>query len=274
MADITTFVKSGLVALAVAGAALAVTPVAWAGEGQDIVYLVNGGRVRGTVFMEDPVNGVTVKLIDGTTRTIPKAEVARVQYGPEAAAPAPAPAAPAAPGAPLPGYGPAPGAPAYGQPGAPTYTGTGAPGYGPPATGYGGGDVPKARQRRSTGLMVTGIVLMGGGAGAMAAGGALVGVAGSDDSCGEYYDYDYESGYYETDFSGCGTDEGMQTAGIGLLIGGGSSIAVGLFFTIFGASKHGGAAASASAPEAPLAEPSPVPEIHVGLGSAQLRWAF
>ena len=193
---------------------------------------------------------------------------------PAGGARAPAPAAPAAPGAPLPGYGPAPGAPAYGQPGAPTYTGTGAPGYGPPATGYGGGDVPKARQRRSTGLMVTGIVLMGGGAGAMAAGGALVGVAGSDDSCGEYYDYDYESGYYETDFSGCGTDEGMQTAGIGLLIGGGSSIAVGLFFTIFGASKHGGAAASASAPEAPLAEPSPVPEIHVGLGSAQLRWAF
>ncbi len=251
------FKRSGIVGLALVSALLALTP-AWAGDGDDIVHLANGGRVRGTVFDEDPVKGVTVKLLDGTTRTIPMAEVARVQYGPAAAAaaPAPAPAPPPAPAAPV--LAPVP---SYGPMAAPVY---------PPRGGHGAGDVPEVRQRRSTGLMVTGIVLMGVGAVSMAAGGALfaAGGGGDYDDCVEYSDYDYESGYYETDSSGCGGNSTMKTAGIGMLIGGGSAIGLGLFFTIFGASKKGGAAASATSPA------TSVPDVAVGLGSARLRWAF
>jgi hypothetical protein len=75
-----------------------------ASDAEDTVFLVNGGRVRGTVMEEDPAKGVTVKLPDGSVRKIAPAEVKRVQYGAEAPKPAPLPAPARA--APAPGYAP------------------------------------------------------------------------------------------------------------------------------------------------------------------------
>jgi hypothetical protein len=68
----------------------------------DTVFLKSGGRIRGTVMVEDPSSGVRVKLSDGTVREVPAADVARVEYASDAHSAAP-PAAPApaltAPGA-------------------------------------------------------------------------------------------------------------------------------------------------------------------------------
>jgi hypothetical protein len=46
----------------------------------DSVFLRNGGRVRGTV-MEDEPSGVSVRMLDGTTRKLRRAEVDHVEYG-------------------------------------------------------------------------------------------------------------------------------------------------------------------------------------------------
>jgi hypothetical protein len=60
----------------------------------DTVLLVEGGRVRGTVMVED-ASGVSIRLPDGTVRTYKKSEVREVRYdesgvtGPSAPAPAP-----------------------------------------------------------------------------------------------------------------------------------------------------------------------------------------
>ena len=40
-----------------------------------------GRRLRGTVSEEDPKTGVKMVLVDGSTRTVPAAEVARVEHG-------------------------------------------------------------------------------------------------------------------------------------------------------------------------------------------------
>lgn len=66
----------------------------------DVVFLKNGGRVRGVVVVESPRDGVRIKLADGRIRDVPAAEVDRVAYDADAAAPAPA--APTAPAEPAP----------------------------------------------------------------------------------------------------------------------------------------------------------------------------
>ena len=40
----------------------------------DEVLLANGGRLRGTVMEDDPVKGVSIQLLDGSTRRVPHAE--------------------------------------------------------------------------------------------------------------------------------------------------------------------------------------------------------
>ena len=71
---------------------------AWA-TGDDMVLLKSGGRVRGTVVVEDPGKGVRIRLADGTIRDIPASEVQSVVYesAPAPAAPPPAVAPPGVP---------------------------------------------------------------------------------------------------------------------------------------------------------------------------------
>ena len=52
-----------------------------AGAPLDTVYLVNGGRARGTVIEDDPARGVTLQLGDGTIRSYARSEVQRIEYG-------------------------------------------------------------------------------------------------------------------------------------------------------------------------------------------------
>lgn len=71
----------------------------------DTAYTADGGRVRGSVIEESP-QGVTIQLLDGSTRRYAAREVVRIEYGdgsvstprppapPPAAAPAPQVAAP------------------------------------------------------------------------------------------------------------------------------------------------------------------------------------
>jgi hypothetical protein len=48
--------------------------------GDDVVHLRGGGRVRGTVVVDDSAE-VLVRLHDGTQRRLPRAEVERIDYG-------------------------------------------------------------------------------------------------------------------------------------------------------------------------------------------------
>jgi hypothetical protein len=64
----------------VCGMALHATP-ARAGNIDDTVFLVGGGRDRGLVAEESPVNGVRIKLPDGSIRTITPKDVDHVNYG-------------------------------------------------------------------------------------------------------------------------------------------------------------------------------------------------
>jgi hypothetical protein len=83
-------VVSTLALTVVPGVALADGPV-------DTVRLANGGRLRGTVMVDDP-SGVQVQLADGTTRTLKRQEVKAIEYAQQARAPEPvATAAPVAP---------------------------------------------------------------------------------------------------------------------------------------------------------------------------------
>lgn len=54
---------------------------AMASDVADTVFLTNGGRLRGIVIEDDPINGVTVKLPDGKTRKVPRGQVKSVAYG-------------------------------------------------------------------------------------------------------------------------------------------------------------------------------------------------
>src|SRR4051812_830538 len=85
--------KRTLVASLFCGAALlALEGHARADEPVDTVFLSNGGRVRGTVMVETP-SELTIRLNDGTVRSLKPADVAKVQYaGSNAAPPSPAPA--------------------------------------------------------------------------------------------------------------------------------------------------------------------------------------
>lgn len=82
-----------------AGLFVAATTLAVSGPARadDVVWLKNGGRLRGQVLSEDPKEGVKIKLADGRTRTVPVAEVNKVEYDDAGAAAPPVPTPPAAP---------------------------------------------------------------------------------------------------------------------------------------------------------------------------------
>jgi hypothetical protein len=172
---------------------LAVPAIAHAGDSDDTVILKNGGRVRGTVLVEDPGKGVTIKLADGTTRTVPAADVKNVQYGAPAAAPAPAAPAPAAAGAPVAVAPPPAGMAPPDSTAAPAPAPVAAAPFAPPPA------PAEPQYHRRTGLLVTGIIAMGSGALAGLIGSAMV-IAGtnskyecygaSNNSCGNYDDHD------------------------------------------------------------------------------------
>jgi hypothetical protein len=185
---------------------------------EDTIFLTNGGRVRGTIMVEEPGKGVTIKLADGTTRVLKSSEVLRVEYAQSAAA-APAAAAPVAPAL-------APAPPAYAPP---------PPGYAPyPQSGAGASpDRPSGGTHRRTGLLVTGIVLMGAGIIALPAGGGLFASSHGAIDCSSSY---YNGSYTEYSYATC-DDSGMQAAGIGLMIGGGVVLAAGIPLFILGLIK-------------------------------------
>jgi hypothetical protein len=183
---------------------LGVVASAGSARADDTVFLVGGGRVRGTIMAEEPGKGVTIRLADGTTRVIKAAEVQRVQYE-EKEAPAAAPAP-----APLPAPAPAPGpvAAPYGPP----------PAYmvpPPPMASTSSGT------HRRKGLLATGIVFLSAGVIAMPCGGAAL-------AASHHANYNY--GYYSD-------DKDLRAAGDGLLIGGGIAIATGLPLFIVGLVK-------------------------------------
>ena len=51
-----------------------------ADSGYDTVFLQNGGRLRGTVVEETPASGVTIQIPGGQLRTVPPAEIFRIEY--------------------------------------------------------------------------------------------------------------------------------------------------------------------------------------------------
>jgi hypothetical protein len=119
--------------IALSAASLLWSPVARAADDDDLVLLVNGGRLRGVVIEEDPQKGVRIKLVDGQIRSLKPSEVREVQYH-GASAPAAAAAAPAATFAPSPAPTPAP-APAAASAPAPYQPNYAAPvPYPPPAS--------------------------------------------------------------------------------------------------------------------------------------------
>ncbi len=144
-----SIIAAGLAALAFA---VAEGP-ARAGDADDVVYLNDGGRLRGVVVEEGP-QGITIKLVDGTLRTVARARVKQVQYGPVAGAPPAAPPAP--PPHPYVPPPPAPGEPLAAPPpsSAPgwRYVPDGAPP--PPLASSSPGP------RRNKALMITGIVFI------------------------------------------------------------------------------------------------------------------
>ncbi len=153
---------------------------------------------------------------------------------------------------PPPGFGPPPG---YGQPGYPGPQGypPGGPGYappgGPPPAGYGYiGGQPGPRTHRRVGLIVTGGVLDGLGIIALAIGIDLA-LVGSASTCLDLY-------------GNCDSDDGLVTAGVVSMIGGGVLIAVGTPLLVMGIKK------------VPVEEGSLRPEVQLGLGRAGLRWSF
>ena len=114
---------------------------AHAGDADDIVFLEDGGRLRGVIAESSPAR-VTIRLVDGTLRSLPRARVKQIVYGPTVL---PAPAAVPAPVL----TPPSPPPPAAGWrylPDGPAPSPIVAPG---PRT-----------ERRSRGLMIAGIVLL------------------------------------------------------------------------------------------------------------------
>ena len=61
----------------------------------DVVHLKNGGFIRGIVMEEQPDKGVTIRLADGTVRSVPAGDLSSVDYEharPPSPGPAPSPA--------------------------------------------------------------------------------------------------------------------------------------------------------------------------------------
>src|SRR5262245_1185793 len=83
------------VLLLVTASLVSVAPSAHA---DDIVFLKNGGRVRGTVLESDPSAGTRIKLLDGSIKSLKPGEVDHVDVNNNAATP-PSQTAPRAPSA-------------------------------------------------------------------------------------------------------------------------------------------------------------------------------
>ena len=164
-----------------------------------------------------PAAGAPVYVQPGATVVIAPNGAATQAYPPPAGYGQPPPGY----GQPPPGYGPPP--PGYGAP--PGYYGAPPPGYAyAPAPGYSYGPpqpdlTPK--ERRSSGMMAGGIVLLSAGGLGLIIGSTVALSAG----CGF------------TVFGGCNTDTSAQSAGYGMMIGGVIAIAVGIPLLVYGAKK-------------------------------------
>lgn len=201
----------------------------------------------GTAFADPPpAAGTPVVVQPGATVVIAPNGAVTQGYPPPGYGPPPPGygAPPPGYGAPPPGYGAAP----------PGYTYAPAPGYGypPPPPGYGYAPAPgyaygppidvAPKERRSSGMMAGGIVMISVGGLGLIIGSALALSSGS--SC-------------SFDFSGsCSRDTGAQTAGYGMMIGGIISVAVGIPLLVYGAKKVPVRPEGAPAPAAALATPA------------------
>lgn len=56
-------------------------------DDDDVVMLKNGGRVVGKVVIDDPQEGVTVKILEGQVKKIPRSEIQSVEYATRKSAP-------------------------------------------------------------------------------------------------------------------------------------------------------------------------------------------
>lgn len=114
----------------------------------------------------------------------------------------------------------------------------------------------KAEKRRSTGMMVGGIVVLGVGSVSLLAGVVTVAAAQNATYRCNYDDYT-DSCHFET-------DEGAQAAGIVMMVVGGAAVAVGLPLLLVGVSK------------VPVEEESAwyTPDVRVGLRGALAEWRF
>jgi hypothetical protein len=225
------------------------------------------------------VLGASVLLLASGALAQPQPQPLSTPPPPAAAQPPPAygqpqPQPPPGYGQPPPGYGPPP--PGYGPP----PPGYGPPGYYPPPGPYyyypppgpyygqPGGPMapPEPKERRSTGMMVTGIVLAGIGGLGFIVGVAVYSTAESRISdCAYVYDY----GAYGS----CDDDsDERQAAGIGMMIAGGALLAVGIPLAVVGGRKV--STKSKGQPEPEVEEASLVPELRMSTRSAALRWAF
>ena len=160
--------------------------------------------------------------------------------------------APAPPGyAPQPGYGQPPyGQPAYGQPQF----------YYPPPALMG---PPPRMERRSKGMMIGGIVLLGVGGLSLITGLAVY-AAGSVGSYNCSSQWGNGSG-----FCGWKADTGTETAGVALMIAGVAGLGVGIPLTVIGAKK---VPVDPQTGEQPAQ--STVPTLRLGAGKATLDFAF
>jgi hypothetical protein len=168
----------------------------------DTVVLKDGSKLRGTVIEEDPKRGVTVLLLDGTTRKVAKPVLDHIDYAPPAA-PVVAPVAPAAPVAPPPVV----------------YANTEAP-------------APAPAAHRSSGALVAGAILMSVGA-IVVVGGSIYYVnsaqtrtASYNQQCypGEGCSYDYET-YHDS--TGVSIATGLIVVGAVVLVAGAITTLVG-----------------------------------------------
>jgi hypothetical protein len=81
-----------LVLTVAACAALNAIPSVGLADQPDEVLLLNGGRLRGKVMEDDPAQGVSIQLLDGTVRRVSRVEISRVQYAGAGQLPAAVPA--------------------------------------------------------------------------------------------------------------------------------------------------------------------------------------
>jgi hypothetical protein len=115
-------------------------------------------------------------------------------------------------------------------------------------------------QRRSTGMMITGLILSGLGAVSLFTGVAVYAAGSSSDDC-SYNGYG----------SSCSSDSGAQAAGVGFMVGGLIGIGVGIPLAIVGGRK---VPVDPQAQPAPAEQASLIPQVSGGPRNIALRWHF